>query len=71
MSHCSLESYNIIIFIFNSRTGDGNSDPSETGPEIIIIPIVVAVFLLGMIVLVLFLRKRKGKSQSTGKHVFI
>nr|XP_022289428.1 uncharacterized protein LOC111101277 isoform X2 [Crassostrea virginica] len=52
---------------YSNMTGDGNSDPSETGPEIIIIPIVVAVFLLGMIVLVLFLRKRKGKSQSTGK----
>lgn len=72
--HCSLELYNIIIFIFNSRTGDGNLDPTETGPGEIIIFIVVAVVVVVVIVLVvvLFLR-RKGRreSKSRSKHVFL
>lgn len=69
-----LESYNTIIFIFDSRTGDGNLDPTETDPGEIIIFIVLAVVVVVVIVLVLvifLIRKRRGESKSRGKHVFI
>ena len=69
--HCSLELYNIIIFIFN-RTGDGNLYPTETGPGVIIIFIVLAVVSVIVLVLVfLLMRKRSGESKGGGKHVFL
>ena len=73
MAHESLiVLYNIIIFILNSRTGDGKSDSSETGPEIIIISTVVAVVVLVVIVLVLIQRrKRRRESKSRGNHLFL
>ena len=68
--HCSLEPYKIINSIFDSRTGDGNSDSTETGPDIIIISIVVPVMVvLVLVVMVIVLLRRKRRSSS--KHVFL